>query len=319
MTISFFDSPLRGIVPPLITPLAEPGRVDRAALGGLVEHVLDGGVHGLFILGTTAEAPSLSGQMRREVIETATRHVGKRVPVLVGITDTSADESVALAGCAADAGADAVVLAPPPYFPLSQVEFVAYVRRLLPRLPLPVYLYNMPACVKLHLEIDTLTQLLDLPGVAGFKDSSGDMGYFHRARGVVDRERQSLLIGPEELLGESVMLGGDGGVAGGANLFPRLYVDLYDAAVRGDLAEVQRRQQIVMQITRGIYGVGQYGTRVIQGLKAALSLAGLCRNVMAEPFSALPPADVERVRQALETLPAVALSPPPVEAVTSPA
>ena len=110
---NLLPSPLRGIIPPLVTPLLDRDTLDIAGLERLIEHILSGGVHGLFILGTTGEAPSLSYRLRYELIERTCSLVKGRVPVLVGITDTSFTESVNTAVKAKDAGAQAVVLAPP--------------------------------------------------------------------------------------------------------------------------------------------------------------------------------------------------------------
>ena len=110
-----FREPLCGIVPPVVTPLLDRDTLDVAGLERVLEHILTGGVSGLFLLGTTGEAQGLSYRLRREVIERACRQVAGRVPVLVGITDTAFVESVGLARLAADSGADAVVVAPPYY------------------------------------------------------------------------------------------------------------------------------------------------------------------------------------------------------------
>ena len=105
--------PLTGIVPPLVTPLRDRDELDVPGLEKLVEHVLSGGVAGLFILGTTGEGPSLSYRLRGELVARVCRQVSGRVPVLVGITDTAFAESVNLARTAEKCGADAVVVAPP--------------------------------------------------------------------------------------------------------------------------------------------------------------------------------------------------------------
>src|SRR4029079_1920353 len=105
---SSLPTPLRGIIPPMITPLIDRDTLDVEGLERLVEHLLAGGVHGLFILGTTGEGPSLSYKLRLELIERGCQHVRGRVPVLVGITDTSFTETVALAEEAADDGASAL-------------------------------------------------------------------------------------------------------------------------------------------------------------------------------------------------------------------
>ena len=155
------------------------------------------------------------------------------MPVLVGVTDTSFVETVNLAAHAADAGAQAVVLAAPYYFPAGQPELLEYLEDIAGELPLPVFLYNMPSHTKLIFEPETVRRALDMPNIVGMKDSSAQMIYFHKLARSLAAERPdlSLLVGPEELLGEAVLLGRHGGVCGGANLFPRLYVELYEAAV----------------------------------------------------------------------------------------
>ena len=126
MTSAALSRPLRGIITPMITPLQGRDRLDIEGLQRLVEHICSGGVHGLFILGSTGEAPHLSYNLRRELIERVCDQVATRIPVLVGIMDTSFVESVDLARHAEQAGAEAVVFAPPYYFPLSQVELFEY-------------------------------------------------------------------------------------------------------------------------------------------------------------------------------------------------
>src|SRR6187401_480832 len=110
----------RGIIPPIITPLKDRDTLDVAGLENLVAHMLAGGVHGIFALGTTGEAPSLSYRLRREMVERTCQLVAGKVPVLVGITDTSFVESVELARHSAAQGAKAVVLSAPYYFPVGQ-------------------------------------------------------------------------------------------------------------------------------------------------------------------------------------------------------
>src|SRR5262249_36697478 len=130
--------PLTGIIPPMLTPLRGRDELDIAGLERLIEHILAGGVSGIFILGTTGEGPSLSYRLRRELIERVCKQVKRRVPILVGVTDTSFIESVNLARVAAESGADAVVAAPPYYLPEAQPELQEYLEHLVSELPLPL-------------------------------------------------------------------------------------------------------------------------------------------------------------------------------------
>jgi 4-hydroxy-tetrahydrodipicolinate synthase len=295
--------PLRGIIPPMVTPLADRDSLDVAGLERLIEHILSGGVHGLFILGTTGEGPSLGHRLKFELIERVCSQVADRVPVLVGITDTSFVESLNLAHKAKDAGALAVVLAPPYYFPAGQAELLEYIQHLTPELPLPLFLYNIPAYTKAVFEHETLRAAAEISTIVGVKDSSGSMIYFHRLQSLLEsRPDFTLLMGQEELLAEAVLLGGHGGVPGGANLVPRLYVDLYNAAYAGDLPAVKSLHKKVMQISSTIYSVGRYESRFLKGLKCALSCMGICSDFLAEPFHRFGSSERDIIRRHLEEL-----------------
>jgi len=298
-----FARPLCGIIPPMVTPLTDRNTLDRAGLERLIEHILAGGVHGLFILGTTGEGPSLSYRLRCELIDAVCEQTAGRVPVLVGVTDASFTESVNLADYAADAGAAAVVLSAPFYFPASQAELQRYVEHIAVELPLPIFLYNMPSHTKLAFEPETVARLIELPGIVGLKDSSANMVYFHRVRQLTAAHDDfSLLIGPEELLAEAVLLGGHGGVNGGANLCPRLYVELYEAAQCRDMDRVAGLHASVMQVREKIYEVAHGGARVAKALKYALSCLDLCGDTMAEPFGRLPESERNLIRRHLKEL-----------------
>lgn len=270
----------------MITPLRDRDTLDAAGLEHLIEHILAGGVSGLFILGTTGEGPSLSYQLRREVIQRTCRQVKGRVPVLVGITDTAFVESVNVAKAAADSGADAVVLAPPYYLPEAQPELQEYLDHLVPELPLPLFLYNMPALTKVSIEPDTIRRAMDNPRVIGLKDSSGDLNYFKTAADLIRQHRPDwpLLIGPEEKLLAALQLGGTGGISGGANLFPKLYVNLVEACRAGNLTRAETLQQQIQRVSDSLYRIGKYSSSIIKGIKCALACLGVCDDFMAEPF-----------------------------------
>ena len=218
-------------------------------------------------------------------------------------SDAHAQSAVGFTGGVATLAAQGVVLAAPCYYPASQADLAAYVEHLAAESPLPVFLYNMPSHTKLAFELDTLRRLLDAPNVVGLKDSSADMIYFHHVRRLTRaRPDWTLLIGPEELLAESVLLGGDGGVCGGANLFPRLYVELWQAARRGEIERVNDLHDEVLQIAAALYTVARPGAAVTAGLKSVLSCWGLCGDAMAEPFRALADAERDVIRKRLANL-----------------
>lgn len=296
-------SPLRGIVVPLVTPLTGNDTLDVEGLERLIEHVIHGGVNGIFILGTTGEFAGLSYKIREELIRLACRLVNGRVPVLAGISDSAFTESLNLAGKAAQYGADAVVITPPYYFESAQPELLEYLERIMKHMPLPLFIYNMPVHTKVMFAPETVKAAADIPGIVGMKDSSANLAYFNQIRYLLkDRPDFTFMVGPEELMAEFVLTGGHGGVNGGANMFPKLYVDLYRAAASGDIRAVLPLQEKVIRISNSIYKVGKHGSSYLKGLKCALSVMGICSDFMAEPFHRFNEPERKKIEGALEAL-----------------
>ena len=297
------NAPLSGIIPPLVTPLLDDDVLDVEGLNRLIEHLIAGGVHALFVLGTTGEAQSLSYKLRVEMIKNTCRITKGRLPVLVCISDTSIVESVNLARIAADNGADAVVSAPPYYFAAGQPELIEFYENLTPQLPLPLFLYNMPTHTKVNFAPATIQRIAEDPRVIGFKDSSANAVYFQSVMyAMKERQDFSMLVGPEEIMAESVLLGAHGGVNGGANMFPELYVELYNAAKNTNLEELKRLQEKIMQISATIYTVGQHGSSYLKGLKCALNLLGICSDYVAAPLHKFEQREREKIWKALQKL-----------------
>jgi len=293
---------ISGIVPPVVTPLLDRDTLDVEGAKRLVEHMIAGGVSGLFILGTTGEAPSLSYRLRREYIELVCGIAEKRVPVLVGITDTSFVESVTLAKFAKASGADAVVLSTPYYFPAGQTELTQYVSHIVEELPLPLMLYNMPSLTKVWFEIESLEKLTTHKNIVGVKDSSGDLDYFKRLVELRKlRPDWSFMVGPEHLLIEALKLGGDGGVNGGANAFPELFVGCYNAYQDKDDQQATKYLECI-EALQEVYSVGKYASRHIKATKCVLSLLKICDDKMAEPFNHFLPPEREKVNQILQKI-----------------
>jgi dihydrodipicolinate synthase/N-acetylneuraminate lyase len=297
------NTKLRGIIPPMITPLKSIDTLDTEGLERLTEHIVEGGAAGLFVLGTTGEFSSLSYRLRYELVERVCKLADNRIPVLVGITDTSIIESVRLANHAKDQGATAVVAAPPYYYATGQPELLEYYKNLLKMLPLPLYLYNMPVHTKVMIDPVTVRSLAENKGVAGLKDSSSNMAYFRLLQYAIrDFPDFLLYVGPEEMMADAVILGADGGINGGANLFPKLYVNLYNAAVKRDFERITVLQRKVLEVSSQLYTIGKYGSSYLKGLKCALSLTGICDDFMADPFHRFRNEERDKIKMSLDQL-----------------
>ena len=290
------------IIPPIVTPLLDRDTLDVDGLERLIHHLVDGGVDGIFVLGTTGEGPSLSHQLQREMVEFTSRILGNRLPLYVGITSTSLVEALDLSRVGAEAGAEAVVAAPPFYFPAGQTELRHWFHQLVADLPLPVLLYNIPSCTKISIESGTLESLIEIDSVIGLKDSSGDLSYLKQSLAIARDRRPDwpILVGPEHLLAEAISLGAAGGVPGGANLVPRLFVSLVQAVEHREAEEIARLQGLVKQLQE-LYSIGKYGSAFLKGVKCALELRGICSGQLAAPFDAFREPERERVATWLDS------------------
>lgn len=221
-----------GIYTPLVTPLAGQDSLDVAGLERVLEHVLGGGVHGIFLLGTTGEGPLLSPRLQLEVLERTAAIMNRRVPLMVNVTGASFTGNLKLAAAAADAGAAAVVYAGPLYAPLTQSALVAHVERFAAQSPLPLFLYNMPSHTHLTFEIPSVVRLAESGSVVGLKDSSGDLLYLQKLTRALG-PGFPVFVGPEEMLYPALLAGVAGGVNGGSNLFPHIFVGILRSGAPG--------------------------------------------------------------------------------------
>src|SRR5690606_32305247 len=168
----------QGIFPPMITPLNSDFSLDVASTEKIIEHLIDGGVHGIFIIGTTGESASISPDVKNELIRLTCKKVDGRVPVLVGITESSFVQSLDLAAVAYESGASALVAATPFYINIDQDEVVNYYQKLADAVKLPLFLYDMPSHTKVKIEVESAVKLSAHPNIVGLKDSTGDKNNF---------------------------------------------------------------------------------------------------------------------------------------------
>lgn len=294
----------QGIFPPMITPLNPDFSLDVAHAEKLIEHLIEGGVHGIFIIGTTGESASISLDVKSDLIRLTCKKVNGRVPVLVGITECSFVQSLDLADIAFESGASALVAAPPFYINIDQTELINYYQKLADAVKLPLFLYDMPSHTKVKIDVESAVVLSAHPNIIGLKDSSGNKdNYLALCAAFKDQPEFKLFIGPEEILSESLEMGGHGGVCGGGNLFPKLYVNLYEAFQKNEMEKVQSLQETILFLSENIYQNGTYKSSYLKGLKASLSFEGLCDGTLALPlysYSEEEKADLQEKFQAVK-------------------
>jgi len=220
----------------------------------------------------------------------------------VGITETDMDDAVKFAAKCKTLGAAAVVAAPPYYFKLTQAECVAWFAEMADRLPLPLVVYDMPAHTDTVIEPATIARLADHPNIIAMKDSSSIIALFNKFRVALEDKDFSLFMGPDEAMGEAVLLGADGGVCTGANLWPMQFKAMYLAAKAGDVERVKKLQRFTTMSSYLLYGLGQGQIGFLKGVKCALAEMGLVKNVLAAPFTPFEGRERAKVKSALGRL-----------------
>ncbi|WP_406445583.1 dihydrodipicolinate synthase family protein [Streptomyces sp. NBC_01613] len=297
-------APLTGVVPPVCTPLTPDREVDVPSLLRLVDHLMAGGVHGLFVLGSSSEAAYLRDAQRKLVVESVAAHVGGQLPVLAGAIDMTTPRVLDHVAAVTAAGADAVVVTAPFYTRTHPAEIARHFRLIAAASPVPVVAYDIPVAVHTKLPVDVVLGLAADGVLAGLKDSSGDLGAFRevvtRARTRSDITGFSVLTGSELVVDSALALGADGAVPGLANVDPHGYVRL-DRLCRGGDFERARAEQERLCALFGLVGVGDPGrmggsSSALGAFKAALHLRGVIDcPATAEPQVPLSGDEVERV------------------------
>ncbi|MEV8246807.1 MULTISPECIES: dihydrodipicolinate synthase family protein [Streptomyces] len=301
-----FPAPLRGVVPPVLTPLTPTGRVDTASVRRLTEHLIGAGVHGLFLLGSSGEAAYLTDTQRLTALETAVDSAAGRVPVLAGVIETTTARVLDRAADAARAGADALVATAPFYARTHPVEIADHFRRVREGAGLPLLAYDIPVAVHTRLPRDVVLGLATDGTLAGLKDSSGDEGALRRL--LIELRRHapdfSVLTGSELTVDCALLAGVDGVVPGLGNVDARGYVRLYTAARSGDWAAAKAEQDRLATLfaltEAGDPALMGPGSAALGGFKAAAQLLGLIDcAATAAPQVPLDATAVARVRDLL--------------------
>lgn len=297
--------PLTGIIPPVCTPFTEDGELDVPSLERLIGHLLDNGVHGLFMLGSTSETATLSDRERETAIEVAVRTAGGQVPVLAGVIDMGTARQIAHGETARRLGASGLVATAPFYIRPSQAEIVEHYRALRAEVDLPILAYDIPQNVHLKLERATVALLAREGVIDGLKDSSGDEGNF---RGVLldtrDVDGFATFTGSETMVDAILQAGASGCVPGIGNVDPAGFVRIYDAVQAGDFDAARVEQDRLFRlfaITRQAKRpeVGPTAS-ALGGFKTALQLLGvIATNVTGRPMTRLNADESAGVRAVL--------------------
>ena len=287
---------LKGMVPPIGTPITEDEKVDEKGLRNLVRYLLDGGVHGIFVNGSMGCFALLKDAEQLRAIEIVADEVSGKVPVVAGISDSGTARVIEKVKTVEKFNIDFVTTVVPYFFKLTQQQGKRFFQEVANASQKPVLIYNNPYLTSLDFEVTTLLELSDEPNIVGLKDSNQD---FNRLSGLFEafceKDDFTIMLGTELLIPQGLMMGADGAIGGAHNLAPKIAVELYNAHLAGEYATAFTKSRDLAKVC----SIFQYGA-IWGGFEAALQLLGICEKSVFSPYESATDEEREKIREILK-------------------
>ena len=286
-----------GIYTPVVTPYREDFSLNEEALEATVEHLIGAGVHGLIVAGTTGEYYAQSPEERIELMGRMTALTRGRVPLIVGTGAMRTEDSVAYAEAAKAAGADALLVATPPYASPTGREIALHALAIDRAANLPVMLYNYPGRMSVNMDDECLDRLGRSPNFCAIKESSGDPNRLHMlAR---DYPHIALSCGMDDQALEFFAWGARSWVCAGSNFAPEAHIALYRAcAVEGDFTQGRAIMSAMLPLMR----VLEQGGKFVQCIKHGLTMRGIEAGPPRKPLQPLNKDDKRELEEVIRTM-----------------
>ncbi len=281
----------QGVFPALTTPFTPDQALDPKTLASQIEAMIDNGVHGLIMLGTLGENGVLNAREKQEVMNRAVETVGRRLPVLACVAETTTAEACRFAERAAAIGIDGLMVLPAMQYVSDRRETLHHLRTVSGATDLPIMIYNNPVSYGIDVNPEMLAELADDPHFVAVKESSADVRRVTEIRNQCG-SRYRHFCGVDDLALESLLLGADGWVAGLVCAFPRETVVLYELARCGRLEEARALYRWFMPLLRL-----DTSTKLVQNIKLAEAMTGLGTEQVRPPRLALAGEERERVKR----------------------
>ncbi|MBN1184873.1 MAG: dihydrodipicolinate synthase family protein [Bacteroidales bacterium] len=284
----------RGVIVPMVTPLNNQFNIDEEAVERIVDSFVEAGVSP-FLLGTTGESVSVSFTQKKNLVRKTVVHSNKRSIVYAGISGNCLEDTIEEGKAYADMGVDALVAHLPFYYPLSPDQMLRYYEQIADNVPAPLFLYNNPITTKFSIPLEVVEKLSYHSNIVGLKDSERGLERLDTSISLwADREDFSHLLGWAAQSAYALQKGSDGIVPSTGNISPKLYRDLYDAAIRGDALKALALQEITNQISE-IYQLNRNISQSIPALKVMMHVKGLCKPCVLPPMYELEKDEVETI------------------------
>jgi len=286
-----------GIYTPIVTPYFADFSLNEAALAQTVDHLIAAGVHGIIVAGTTGEYYAQSPEERVEMMGRVKALIADRVPMIVGTGAMRTEDSVTFAEAAVKAGADALLVATPPYAYPTGREIALHALAIDRAANLPIMLYNYPGRMSVNMDEDCLDRLGRSPNFCAIKESSGDPNRLHMlAR---DYPHIALSCGMDDQALEFFAWGARSWVCAGSNFAPEAHIALYRAcAVEGDFAKGRAIMSAMLPLMR----VLEQGGKFIQCIKHGLTLRGIEAGPPRKPLQPLNKDDKRELEEVIRTM-----------------
>jgi len=285
----------KGIIPAVITPLTADEKFNEKAMRRLINYLIDGGVHGLFVVGTTGEFYGLTPEEKREILLVAMDETKGRVPVYAGTNGITTRESVMLTQLAEECKVDAVSVLTPMFVIPNQDQLIKHYKSVAASTSLPVILYNNPPKTGVNIAPATVATLAEIPNIVSIKDSSGDLtltaDYIRLTK---ERDDFSVLMGRDTLIYGALCYGATGSIASCANVAPRMCVDIYEKYIAGDLVG-SLKAQFNLAPLRSAFTIGTFPAVI----KEALTLLGIDAGPCMAPAGPMTQEEREKLRKVL--------------------
>jgi len=280
-------SKLSGVIPALPTPLLENENIDVPGVIKLIDYVIERGASSVFVLGSMGEGPSLLDSQRLLLVETAAKHINRRVPLLAGISDVSTRRAFEMGKMLQDAGPDYLVTTTPFYYSFPHPDsIIEYVSTLASKLQTPLVFYHCPGATGNEVTWPVLDTFMKMPNIAAIKYTSPDLTLFlELLRNYPDKETRTtaILQGNEFAFDTSMLLGADGLVTGGGTLFIDTLVELCKAASQGDKLQAFKLQQEFRTKMDDMLGP-DIAVDWVHAIKKELEKKGICQANLTSPF-----------------------------------
>lgn len=285
-----------GVVVPMVTPVTKDGDIDVAAVERIVDKFARNNVSAL-IMGTTGEGNSVPVEYGVRMIEAAARTAAGRITIYAGLPGNCVREQKEAATRFVKAGADVIAATLPCYYTLKPEQMYEYYKDLADFLTVPLMLYNITITTNMSIPLDIIERLSHHPNIVGLKDSENNLPRLEEAlKMFADRDDFAYFCGCAANSARALSLGADGIVPSVGNYLPKMYNDLFEAGVKGDMATAEELQRKTIEIGK-INTDGLMLGDSLAGLKVIMKVAGLCDTYMLPPLTELDKDIVSRIEK----------------------